>query len=95
MSKLELQIKDDNEICLPDWIAASKLTLAEIGAVACLACMETGSGGYKELLTERLGSCEMKEAFEGLELKGVMSAKLVGNSLTMRLDLDAVAPRGA
>lgn len=38
---LKLTVKNKNEITLPGGLAASPLTLAEIGAITCMACLET------------------------------------------------------
>lgn len=92
MSDLTLQIKDEDEICLPDWIGSSSLSLTEIGAVACLACLETQGGGHMELLSKRLTSLEFKAVLTSLQKKGVLKSSLNGNHLSMELDLDVVAP---
>lgn len=86
---MELTIKNDDEITLPSWIGGSKLTLAEIGAVATLACLEID--GDSEHLAARMGSPEMAEAVKGLKEKGVFKVSVGGNEVGMTLDLDAAA----
>jgi predicted transcriptional regulator len=87
-----LHLKSEEEICLPDWIAVTSLTLEEIGAVAVMACLETQAGGYEELLAARLRTPEMKCAMRSLQTKGVFSVSIKKGAADMRLDLDAVAP---
>jgi hypothetical protein len=90
MNELRLKLEDQNEIDLPDWIGGTTLTLAEIGAVACLGCLQAGSE-VPEVM-ERIGTLEMAEAMQSLKAKGVLSATMNGNRVTMEIDLDAVLP---
>lgn len=92
MSELGLQIKSEDEICLPDWIAASSLSLSEIGAVACLACMPTWAGGYQKEMLERIGSKEMDAAMCSLRDKGVFTGNISGKEIKLNVDLDVIAP---
>ena len=85
---MELQIASDDEITLPDWIGATSLTLAEIGAVACPACMKNGN---KES-GARMQTEEMAAALGTLKEKNVLQVSLEGKRLSMEIDLDAVAP---
>lgn len=92
MSELTLEIKSEDEICLPDWIAASSLSLAEIGAVACLACIPSWAGGYQKEMLERINSADMTSAMRSLEEKGVFKGDISGKRLQMSVDLDLIAP---
>ena len=85
---MELQLAPDEEITLPDWIGATSLSLAEIGAVACLACMKNGN---KESAA-RMQTEEMAAALGTLKEKNVLQVSLEGKRLSMEIDLDAVAP---
>lgn len=87
---MELQIKSDDEISLPAAIAASPLTLAEIGAIACIACIEATQGADEEGLSKRLQSPEMMEALKSLKERGVFSIGMDGNTVSMKLNLEAV-----
>ncbi len=83
-----LKLAAANEITLPNWIGATSLTLAEIGAVACLACMKDGN---KESAA-RMDTEEMSEALRTLKEKNVLQLSLEGKSLSMTIDLDVLAP---
>ena len=83
---IEFTIDNHDEITLPDWIGGSKLTLAEIGAVAVLACLT--SNGDDADLAARISSPEMKEATEGLKEKGVFKIALVDGVVKIEIDLD-------
>jgi hypothetical protein len=85
-----LKLEDQNEIELPDWIGGTTLTLAEIGAVACLACLQAGSE-VPEVM-ERIGTPEMAEAMQSLKAKGILSVTMNGDRVAMSLDLDAARP---
>lgn len=89
---LKLRLEPEDEIHLPDWIAATSLTLEEIGAVAVMACFETQAGGYDELLAARLKTPEMTSALKQLESKGVFHMGISRGNVHMHLDLDVVAP---
>lgn len=90
MSELRLKIEDQNEIELPDWIGGTTLTLSEIGAVTCLACLRAGSEVPE--VVERLGTPEMAEAMKSLKTKGVLSATRNGNRLSIDIELKTVLP---
>ena len=90
MNELRLKIEDQNEIELPDWIGGTSLTLAEIGAVACLGCLRSGSE-VPEVM-ERIGTPEMAEAMGSLKAKGVLQAFFDGARISVEIDLDAVLP---
>lgn len=85
-----LKLEDQNEIELPDWIGGTTLTLAEIGAVACLACLRAGSQ-VPEVM-ERIGTPEMAEAMQSLKAKGVIDVVMHGDRVAMSIDLDAARP---
>ncbi len=85
---MKLQIHTDNEIALPDWLGSSSLTLSEIGAVVCLACVQCGN--MKAF--ERMGNNEGKALIESLKAKGILSASLEAGVLKIDLDLDAAYP---
>lgn len=86
---LELNIKHDDEIVLPARIAQSKLTLAQIGAIACMACLEN-AGGDLESMADRLNSAEMQATMKELAELKVFTVGREGNTVTMRLDLGPV-----
>lgn len=90
MNEITLKLEDQNEIDLPDWIGGTSLTLAEIGAVACLGCLQSGSEVPE--VRERIGTLEMAEAILSLKAKGVLTATINGNRVAMEIDLDAVLP---
>lgn len=90
MNSISLKIEDQDEITLPDWIGGTSLTLAEIGAIACFACLQNGSEVPE--VSERIGTEEMARAMGSLKEKGVMKAQLVGSRLSVEIDLDAVSP---
>ena len=87
---MNLKIDDDNEISLPDWIGGTTLTLAEIGAVACLGCLQAGSEVPE--VSERIETPEMTEAMQSLKAKGVIKIAINGNRVSMEIDLNAVTP---
>lgn len=100
MSKegISLRLDNDNEITLPSRLVASSLTLAEIGAVACYACVIASLDNgdlerHQDTIKERMGSPEMLAAIESLKAKGVIKPPVLsGNSLSLELDLDVVLP---
>ena len=87
---LNLKIDEQSAITLPDWIGGTSLTLAEIGAVACFACLQNGSEVPE--VSERIGTPEMKEALESLRDKGVIKMQINGNRISIEIDLDVVLP---
>lgn len=87
---LTLKIDDQDEISLPDWIGGTSLTLEEIGAIACFACLQNGSEVPE--VSERIGTPEMAAAMGTLKEKGVLKATLNGNRVLLEIDLDAVMP---
>ena len=89
---LELRLKDEGEIVLPDWIAVCNLTLAEIGAVVCMATVPTRAGGYEDLLAIRMSSDETHAALTTLQQKGVLVAQKSEGKVSLNIELDVVAP---
>ncbi len=85
---MKFKIDDDGEITLPDWIGGSKLTLAEIGAVAVFACLT--NNGDDTGLAEKISSPEMKKAIEGLKEKGVFKVTFADGEAKIEIDLDVV-----
>ena len=90
MSELTLKIEDQDEICLPDWIGGTSLTLAEIGVITCFACLQNGSEVLE--VSERIDTPEMAEAIKSLKDKGVIKTEIDGNRVSMEIDLDVVMP---
>ncbi len=82
-----LELKQEDEISLPDWIGETSLTLAEIGAVVCLACAQKGNQA-----AFRIGDENMAKACDTLKEKGVLIAEIKGKKLSIHLDLNVVAP---
>lgn len=82
---LELTLKNDDEITLPASIAGSSLTLAEIGAVAVLACLQNG-----EEIPARINSDEMQDAMFSLKDKGVFRPSFADGKVIITVDLEAV-----
>lgn len=91
---MELHLRNTDDIELPGWIGASKLTLSEIGAVAVLACLQNGD--QSKGLAERMTSPEMKDALAALKEKGVFNPSVVKDGgktrITLGVELDVVAP---
>lgn len=85
---MEMKLAYNAEITLPDWIGATSLTLAEIGAVACLACMINGN----QESADRMQTEEMAAALRTLKDKNVLRVSAEGGHLSMEINLDAVAP---
>lgn len=88
---LHLKIEEQGVIELPDWIGGTSLTLAEIGAIACMACMQNGSEVPE--LAERVKSVEIGLEIVSLQEKGVLTAKRDGNRITLEINIDAVMPK--
>lgn len=88
--ELTLKIEDQSTIELPDWIGGTSLTLEEIGALACFACLQNGSKVPE--VSERIGTPEIAAAMGTLKEKGVLKATLNGNRVSLEIDLDVVMP---
>ena len=80
-----------NEITLPDWIGECSMTLAEIGAVACIASFKSNNS---EGLHARLESKEMQDCIVSLRNRGVFDIKIneENKSLIIHCNLDPVTP---
>lgn len=90
---IALQIKNEDEISLPSWIAATSLTLSEIGAIACLACAQT-EGAHPELTSDRLSHPDMSDAIIALKEKGVFKVEATGpNKIKLIFNLNVIAPK--
>lgn len=87
MTDMNLELKREDEICLPVWIGSSHLTLAEIGAVVCIACAQKGNEAAL-----RLEDPPMIEAVHQLRDGGLLKAELNGNQLSINLDLEPARP---
>jgi hypothetical protein len=89
---MNLKIDNQDEINLPNWIAQTSLTLAEIGAVVFVACMQN-SPATQEVF-EKMGDPGMVEAMGSLKKKGVLLVSLQEKKLTLSLDIDVLRPQG-
>jgi hypothetical protein len=90
MSDLYLIPEEQGAITLPDWIGGASLTLAEIGAIACFACLRNESEVPE--VSERIGTPEMMEALQSLKDKGVIKISTTGNRVSVQIDLTPVMP---
>ena len=86
---LELTVKNENEITLPRTLAASPLTLSEIGAIVVMACLDTLQEN-EDGLAARLRSEEMQTALKSLKERGVFAIAVEGKTVTIKLKLDAI-----
>lgn len=86
---LELTLKDDSEITLPAGLAASPLTLEEIGALACIACFQTVDDPT-EAINARLPTPQMKRALTSLKARGVFKISMEGKTISMSFDLEPI-----
>lgn len=85
---LVLDIHDDSEIKLPAEIANSTLSLAQIGAIVCLAALTSDV----DVSPERMGSPEMKAALDELRAAGVVEAKVAGGGVKIAINLEKAMP---
>lgn len=90
MNDLNLRIDTEDEINLPNWLGETSLTLEEIGVVACLACMQTGN--VSDEMGERMSAEDTIRVMGSLKVKGVMKSAMNGNTLSLQIDLNGVAP---
>ena len=86
---LELTVKDDDEITLPKSIATSALTLAEIGAVVCMASIQMQDPD-DEGIAVRLKSPEMLTALKSLRNRKVLEVVTEGKCVFIKLNLGEV-----
>lgn len=85
---LKFNLHDDGEVTLPGKIANSTLTLAEIGALVCLAALQTGE---VEINPARFDD-ELSAAIKSMQAKGVIKASVEGRTVKIEIDLDVVMP---
>lgn len=93
MNGLTLKLDRGDAIEVPSCIIASPLSLAEIGAVVCLLCVQEKReyAHLEGLLARMTTSDELGEAYALLSRRGVIKLTRSGpNSVTLVLDLDAL-----
>lgn len=90
MEGLELHIKHDGEIVVPTSLFDLDLSPSELLAVLMLQAV--GEGEY-DANSLRLTEPDMKDATESLHTRGILTGKLVGNKLSLVLDLENVSQR--
>jgi len=83
---MEFFIKNNDEITLPGWIGGSSLTLQEIGAIVCLACLETD--GDSEALGARFSSEEFSLCAKPLIERGIVKVSFNKEKSRMKMDID-------
>jgi hypothetical protein len=84
---------DGSVVSLPQWIAVTRLSLAEIGAMVCIASSETQACSHPKMLKQRLASADMRNALNGLRKKGVFARKdIPGGARKWVFDLEVVKP---
>ena len=83
---MELQLKNDDEITLPAGLATSGLTLAEIGAITCLSCLQAGAADEAEIFE----TPEMQEAIKKLMEREVFKPSFSDGKITILVDLEKV-----
>lgn len=88
--EIELSIKDENHIILPAGVATSDLSLSEIGAIACLACLQTQIEKGTEM-GARLESKEMIDALTALKLRGLFDVTVEEGKIVFHLNLESFA----
>lgn len=88
----EKPLKAAARIMLPQWIAASCLSLSEIGAMVCVSCAETQAEGRPRALQRRLLSADVRNAFNGLRKKGVMTVTKHDGRKRVSFDVNVVRP---
>lgn len=85
---IEFTVKPENEISMPAGLVGSPLTLAEIGAIFCLACLD--SPKEQSGVSTRMDSTEMADALKSLKEEGILTATLEGNTATLHLNLGVI-----
>jgi len=83
---MTLYFKGADEITLPSGIAASGLTLAEIGAVTCLACLQHGAADNAAVFESE----EMRAAMKLLLERKLFSVGLEDGVVKITVDLSVV-----
>lgn len=87
---MHISFKTPGTIELPDWLAASSLTLEEIGAIVCAASL--GSASDIPEMKERMNSPELVNAVMMLCEKKVCAATMEGNNVSISFKLNVVMP---
>lgn len=86
---LTLSVQNDDEITLPAGIAVSSLSLAEIGAVVVMACLQHEQPD-QDGLAARMNSEEMMTASQSLKNKDILKIGMSEGKLSINIDLEAV-----
>ena len=87
---MHLSFKTPGTIELPDWLAASSLTLEELGAIVCAASLQSASDIPE--MQERLNSPELVKVIKTLCEKKVCAATMEGNKVSISFELNVVMP---
>lgn len=89
---IELNIKNDHEITLPGGIVTAPLNLTEIGAITCMLGIahDPPMPLDAEAVANRLKSPEMVAALKSLKERRLLEIVCVANTVTIRIDLEAV-----
>lgn len=87
---LNLRLRQPDSIELPNWLAATTLTLEELGAVVVAACLRDGADMPE--MQPRLADPQLMRVVQGLVEKGVCKAIANGNTISIDFDLDSVTP---
>ena len=87
---MNLKIDHEDTIELPNWIGGTSLSLAEIGAIACFACVQNKCAIPE--VYERLNSEDFGEAVLSLKEQGIIHVELKEGNVSISLNLDAVIP---
>ncbi len=82
-------------IPLPQWIAVTKLSLAEIGALVVIVAGQTRACGMEAAWEERMNTKEMLSVLRGLNAKGVATITWKDKRVRrVMADINAVRPKG-
>lgn len=84
---LNLAFRCENEIVLPAGLAESGLTLAEIGAITCLACLQQGAADDAAIF----GTKEIQDAMKSLMAKNIFKPRFEDGAIKIDVDLTSVA----
>lgn len=94
MEPISLTFFADDEVPLPAKIIESTLTLAQIGALACMQCLQKYAGNM-DAVEPRLKSEEMAAAMRELVALRVFKVGKSGDAIQMEVDLSPVFPAAA
>lgn len=86
---IELTMEDKHAVNLPGGLAASPLTLSEIGAIACMACLVTPQEN-EDGIAARMKSPEMLRAMQSLRQRGLLKVVMDGKTVVMKFDLSSI-----